>query len=85
MHAVVGVDALHVCDPIAFLSGNHFLTCVLRNHGKTCKGTIDADQLLTPISAATAANYPCVLHGCPAAAWLMIKETGLNRMGRQHV
>jgi 2'-phosphotransferase len=64
-------------------SGKKSIRC---NQGHSFpEGTIDPDKLLTPITAATVADYPFVVHGCPTAAWLLIKKTGLNKMSRQHV
>ena len=67
-------------DPI---TGKMMIRC---NQGHSFpEGTIDPGKLLTPITVITVAKYPFVVHGCPTAAWLLIQNTGLNKMGRQHV
>ena len=47
--------------------------------------TVDAEKLLTPLTLADLDSYPYVVHGTTAHAWPMIKNTGLNKMGRNHI
>lgn len=64
-------------------SGKRLIRC---NQGHSFPlGVIAAEQLLTPLTLKDVHRYPFVVHGCPLAAWELIKFTGLNRMGRQHI
>lgn len=67
-------------DPI---TAKRFIRC---NQGHTLPhGVIIDEHLLTPLTLKDVNRYPFVVHGCPLAAWDLIKFTGLNRMGRHHI
>ena len=59
-------------------------TLIRANQGHTVT-TVDAEKLLTPLTLADLDSYPYVVHGTTAHAWPMIKNTGLNKMGRNHI
>ena len=50
------------------------------------EGTINAFQLLIPITPYNVLKFPLVLHGCSLEVWKLIDASaGLNRMGRNHI
>jgi len=56
-----------------------------QGHTRGAGAAIDPGALLTPITAATVASFPYVVHGTTSTAWPLIKKTGLNRMKRHHI